>query len=406
METVTVQIIVRHSADCPDRAKGNDYRKCKCRKSLVVYNALTKKTQRISCKTRSWEGAEDFARDYKDSFDPVQQELKTLRAEKQAKQVTVEEAVKLYLTDMIARLGDNGTVSGARHLLESQLLDFLAKLPASERPSFVSEITPTHLIAFRASWKLGDLTAAIRWNGVKSFFNFCERQSWIEDSPARHIRPAKVKHGGRTAIFTDQQYQAILTAARKFPRSTAFIELARWSGMSLSDLVQFRPEMIDPDGVLKYRRHKTGELAVVPLPQHVIVLLRGVPLDRNSVGAGQPFRTKGTILKSDVRTWQRELGRIFKLAGITSVKNENGESRQPHPHQLRDSFAVAHLKNGVSIYSVARMLGHSSINTTEQSYLPWCPELETAHIQEVRAALAKATPKISRGRRVVNIVNR
>ena len=42
-----------------------------------------------------------------------------------------------------------------------------------------------------------------------------------------------------------------------------------------------------------------------------------------------------------------------------------------HPHQLRDTAAVEWLKEGVPIEEVSRLLGHSSIKTTERHYNPW-----------------------------------
>jgi len=95
--TRTIKVIVRHSADCPDKRKGTEWRRCHCPKSLFVYEGGgSGKNRRISCKTRSWEQAEKFAQAYLDSFDSEKQELKRLRAEKQRKQVLLEDAVALY----------------------------------------------------------------------------------------------------------------------------------------------------------------------------------------------------------------------------------------------------------------------------------------------------------------------
>jgi integrase/recombinase XerD len=397
--TRTVEIVVRHSADCKDRQRGTEWRKCNCRKSLVVYDGASKKTHRISAGTRSWEKAEKFKTDYLNGFDPDQQELKRLRAAEQQKQKPIDEVVELYLTDMAARLGDGGTVSGARHLLDS-LTDWLAK--QVPRPIHIAEITPALLIAWRSSWTLGDLTAAVRWSAVRTFFNFCENQGWVPESPARRIRPTKVARGGRPGVFTDAQYTAIVEAAHSDRRTHAFVELMRWAGMAITDAVLFRTEMIDADGVLRYRRHKSDELAIIPLPAHVIVNLRDVPLGNNAVGPAQPFRSNSPIIKTDVRLWQRRLTELWAAAGVTDVQTDSGTGK-PHSHCLRDSFAVWNLRHGVPLMAVAKMLGHSSIKTTEQSYAPWVRELEAAHIAEARRALVHATPKPSQGRKVVNM---
>jgi integrase len=413
----TAKVVVYHSKKCPDRRKGSQWRKCNCMKSIQVYTGGgAGKNRRLSAHTRSWERAEKFCQEWLDQFDPEKQELKRLRAEKERKEVRIEEAVALYCADMVARLGDNGSVAMMRSLLghidpdtkavvrNGHLFDWLDKL--SDRPTYISEISPAMLTAWRASWTFGDLTAAQRWGMVKGFFAFCEAQGWVDDSPARKLKPPSVNRGGRTAIFTDEQYAAIVDAVYLYepenvPEATrngwqqrleAFIELLRWSGMALIDAVQFKPEQVDSEGVLRYRRQKTNELATVPMPANVVALLRNVPLERDSVGPEQPFRSKDVPANSDTRKWQRRVCEVFKLAGITEVRTERG-SRKPHPHMLRDTFAVWHLRHGAKLHTVAKMLGHSKTTTTEQSYLPWVKELEQAHIEDARQALAHGAPK-------------
>ncbi len=416
--TRTAHVKVRHAANCKDKARGGDWRRCNCQKSLRIYEGGgTGANRYISAKTRSWEKAEKFARDWLDSFDPDKQELKLLRAAKERKQVRIEEAVSLFLQDMIARLGDNGTVAMARSLfghvdpqakakhLDGHLFAWLATLPTAERPAYISEITPAHLTAWRASWTFGDLTSANRWGMIRGFFSFCEAQGWIADSPARRLKRSSIAKGNRTAVFTDDQYAEILDAVSAYKpenvpvqtraslsqRLTTFLELLRWSGMALIDAVQFKPDMVDSEGVLHYRRQKTGELGIIPLPAHVVALVRSVPLEARS-NPEQPFRNLGTDPKSDTRKWQHRLCALFDLAGIEHVETQHGV-RKPHPHMLRDTFAVSALRCGASLRTVSKMLGHSKTTTTEAAYLPWAKELETAHVADARKALMHAVPQ-------------
>jgi hypothetical protein len=122
-----------------------------------------------------------------------------------------------------------------------------------------------------------------RSSGI-SLSSICEGQGWIDDSPARKLKPLSVEKGNRTAIFSDEQYAKILDAVSQYDpenvpqetrkawqrRITTFIELLRWSGMAIVDAVLFRPDSMDADGVLRYRRQKTDELATIPLPDHVV----------------------------------------------------------------------------------------------------------------------------------------
>jgi len=426
----TVSVIVRHSSDCKDKKKGTQWRRCKCPKSLFIYEGGRDK--RVSAKTRSWEEAEKRAKEISDSWDPEKQELKQLRAAKEQKQVRIEEAVAMYCADMLGRKIAPGTVAMARSLFghidpetkavnkNGHLFDWLAKVPLATRPIYISDITTPHLTAWRGFWKFGDFTGAQRWGMVRSFFNFCEHQGWIQNSPARGLRRMEYESGSRTAIFTDDQYAAILEAVKLYdppnvPATTraawqqrlmAFTEMLRWTGMALIDAVQYRPEQIDGDGVLRYRRQKTGELATVALPAHLVAMLRDVPLERDSVGASTPFRLKDFTPHSDTVTWRKRLIVLFELAGIKEVRNELGHVRRPHPHMLRDTFAVWNLRHGAPLHAVAKMLGHSTPTTTAKAYLPWVKELEAATIAEGRLALAKGTKKSGKPGKVIKIVNR
>lgn len=63
-----------------------------------------------------------------------------------------------------------------------------------------------------------------------------------------------------------------------------------------------------------------------------------------------------------------------KLKGSNYEKNftKYGErigKREIHPHQLRNNFAKRFLMNGGDIYTLSKILGHSSVQVTEQAYL-------------------------------------
>lgn len=59
-----------------------------------------------------------------------------------------------------------------------------------------------------------------------------------------------------------------------------------------------------------------------------------------------------------------------------------------HPHQLRNNFARAYLMNGGDIYTLSRILGHSSVQVTEQAYMDLTRE-EIARKYHEHSPLAK-----------------
>ena len=55
-----------------------------------------------------------------------------------------------------------------------------------------------------------------------------------------------------------------------------------------------------------------------------------------------------------------------------------------HPHRFRDTFAVSLLLKGISLESVSKLLGHSSIKITKRHYAPWVKARQEQLEAEVR----------------------
>jgi len=80
--------------------------------------------------------------------------------------------------------------------------------------------------------------------------------------------------------------------------------------------------------------------------------------------------------ESMVKSWDR----VFKKVG------ETADPTVPncHPHRFRDTFAVSLLLRGVSLDSVSKLLGHSSIKISERHYAPWVKARQDRLEAEVR----------------------
>jgi integrase len=126
------------------------------------------------------------------------------------------------------------------------------------------------------------------------------------------------------------------------------------------------------------------------------MLLRDIPLERDSVGPEMPFRSKSSTLTSDTRKWAHRYEALFKLAGIIEVKTDH-RLRRPHPYMFRDTFAVWYLTHGASLFTVSRMLGHSKTETTERAYLPWVREMQQHHIDDARKAQQTTLQSMNNG---------
>ena len=83
-------------------------------------------------------------------------------------------------------------------------------------------------------------------------------------------------------------------------------------------------------------------------------------------------------------------GKRFIVPSFKAAKIENGGHMMSH--RLRDTFAVELLQKGIPMEEVSKLLGHTSIRTTEKHYAKWVKSRQDrldALVVETWAAPAK-----------------
>jgi integrase/recombinase XerD len=240
-------------------------------------------------------------------------------------------------------------------------------------------ITPDEIRDLRKRWKLAAITAQKRMEMVKKFFSFCVDAEWLEKSPARLVKMSPAKYDP-TLPFTDQEMEKILWAAEsireahpKIPVETpkklkALILLMRYSGIRISDAVMFRRESLK-NNKLFLRQEKTKHPVWVPLPKRVVDAIKECDEGNEYFFYGQVGKPKSAIME-----WQQRLKLVYNMAGV----------QESHSHRLRDTFSVDLLSRGVSLETVSKLLGHTSIKTTQKHYAPYVKASQDALEAAVR----------------------
>ena len=139
----------------------------------------------------------------------------------------------------------------------------------------------------------------------------------------------------------------------------------RWSGLAIRDAVTLERAEIQHDARGIYHvvtaRQKTGTHVSVPIPPDVAKELLAVANANDKYVFWTGDGTGETIAK----TWANRYVRpVFEAAGIPC----DGHMLS---HRLRDTFAVDLLQKGVPMEEVSKLLGHTSIRTTEKHYAAW-----------------------------------
>ncbi len=358
-----LSVYTRHSKKCPHKTD-IAWRRCRCPKWIQGTPSEDHEFLRTSAGTRTWEQAENKARQLEESA--------RTGAPKPAPAISIAEAVAAYRADETGRCLAKSTTNQSKTLFEVHLLAWAKDVGVT----LLKELTTPNLIKFRATWSNGPNTTRRKHERLIGFFEFCISNDWLEKNPAAKMRKVEEKRVP-TDYFTREEFLRIVDATYAYgdwrggrdfhyrpERMRVLILLMRWSGLAIRDAVALERARLGTDGKLFLYRAKTGVPVRVPLPTEVAQLLRSLPATNPNfffwTGKGDPETAK--------KGWQRAFRRLFRRA---KIKKADGTPKRCHPHMFRDTFAVELLLSGVPIDQVSLLLGHSSVKVTEKHYSPF-----------------------------------
>jgi site-specific recombinase XerD len=380
MSAPIITIFVRHSLDC--QHTGDEfYKRCDCWKHLRW--SYGGKQYRRATKERTWAGAERVKREIELSYEAVGKPVEPDRP------ATLRQSIATFIQDKEGQNLDAAVLGKYRREL-GRLVDFCEH----HGKFYLPEISLPDLTEFRSSWE-SDYPSSITRQKVqerlRAFFRYALHAGFIQRNPAAAMSPIKAAQVPTLPLADDQFNKLVSAIPEAFPDATkaarirALIRCMRFSGLAIGDAVCLERSKIQQDAAKEITRvvtsrAKTGVDVSVPIPADVAEELL-------TVANGNPryvfWQTGNGQAQSAVKNWHRDLRALFRKAGMPGG----------HPHQLRDTAAVAWLNAGIPLEEVSRLLGHSSIRTTEKHYAPWVKSR-----QDRLDALVVATWKIEGGR--------
>lgn len=353
----------RHTRSCGQ--KDRYYRRCKC-PMWVEGTTNAGDYIRRSLKLNSWERAEEKKRELEGG---AASEAGLKEQPVSPQRITVREATEKFCKECEARSLGDATMRKYRTLAK-QILEF-----GSSRFVYLNEFTTESAREFRASWKDASRAAGKKLERLRAFFRFAIENGWIEESPAKHLKPPIVKDTP-TLPFTREEMARILEHAGD---NRLFILTMRYTGMRISDTAMLQATALNGNKVFLYT-HKTSVPVYVPIPDYVANQLAAI----RPVGGYLFLRGESTRLETCTDLWRRQLARVFKKAKIPGG----------HPHRFRDTFAVELLLAGVPIEHVSVLLGHASVKITEKHYAPWVRTRQEKLEEEVQKSWGETRPKL------------
>lgn len=251
-----------------------------------------------------------------------------------------------------------------------QLLSFLESLSKNN----VGDITKEDLEAFLAKMTQDGYTPksiSRKINSTRTFYRFLKVNEYVTDDPSLLIEHPEYQLAA-PRILTPTEYRALRDAARNDARMYAVIQLLLQTGIRIGELAELRLGDILPEG-LRIRPFEKHEERIVPMNSASKEALDRYLKARPQVKDDHIFVTKSgrPFLIRNIRT---AVERYFRLAEIKGAK----------VNDLRHTFIAHHLKHGISLVMLSKIVGHKRLSTTER-YLEYVKDRarENSHLTEL-----------------------
>lgn len=190
-------------------------------------------------------------------------------------------------------------------------------------------------------------------NSTRTFYRYLKVNEYVTDDPSLLVQHPKYELNP-PRVLTPLEYRALRDAASTDSRIYAIIELLLQTGIRIGELANVRLEDVK-ENFLHIRPFEGHEAREVPLNRRAKDSLKRYLAGRVNTTDDHLFVTK-TGKPFLVRNIRDAVERYFRKAGIEGAKIND----------LRHTFVAHHLKHGVSIVYLSKMLGHKRLSSTER----------------------------------------
>lgn len=236
--------------------------------------------------------------------------------------------------------------------------------PGKGLSHFKTHVISSFLHDMREKWLWSPKTFRNYRQHLLTFFNYAVENGHLKENPVRKIgKPRLPKNLPR--CLSDEQIQALIShvhCCRWFSllasfRNVAIVYMFLFTGIRLSELLNLKVRDIDYESAKCFIEKGKGKKdRYVPLHPKLIPVLKVYQRKREE--CLPPSEYFFTSIRSEKRLTQKNLYAVFeKLSQKCGFKVT--------PHQLRHSFARSSIENGLGLYLLKEILGHSSVSTTE-----------------------------------------
>lgn len=266
-----------------------------------------------------------------------------------------QDTVKSLLPKFISDLGNKGrspaTMLAYRSDLE-QLLEYLTKNSIATP----NQAKSSDLDSFRdalLSQKFTPKSVSRKLNAVKTFFRWMVENSYLTTDLSKSVSHPKVK-SSMPKFLTPIEYRALRDVVKFDARISAMIELILQSGLRISEVANIKMAHLT-DSQIKIEGYATQPERTIPINKPAKDALDKYLIDRPKIESEYIFISK-TGKPLAVRNIRASVDRFIQKAELPKYS----------VNDLRTTFIVENIKNGVDLILISQVSGHKRLSTTER----------------------------------------
>lgn len=282
----------------------------------------------------------------------------------------VSTVVTEFLLDREARGHSPNTLRAYRHALTP----FTQWLAEHQAP-LLTDVTPALLrdYALACSALLSPGGAHARLRPVKTLLKWAHEEELIGRDLTRRLPMPRLKRDPLPCVrLTD--FQGLVTAAQSHSRTplrdTALLMVLFDTGLRASEVLALHLSDVRPEGALTVRQGKGGKSRAVPMDRKTLKAIRTY-VQRERRGEHTPVLflaqdhglTRGALDKI--------LERLCKAADLPRFS----------AHAFRRGCAVQYLRNEGDVFTLQRILGHTSLEMTNRYAQLLDEDVKQAHLR-------------------------
>lgn len=241
--------------------------------------------------------------------------------------------------------------------------------------TFYDGVRPIHINQYMASIRhkevngelkrVGDEIRAARWSSLNAFFNFLKSHDYIEENPLDKTKRPKIKTEHKVTYLTKREINSVLkevkskASAKKISRDLCLMSLALSTGLRVSAITQINIEDVDFENNTIKVIEKGDKTRYINFGDNLKELIVKCIEDRE-----KSFSNVSTNALF-VSQWGK---RMTTQAVRDLVAKYTGGVKGKHitPHKLRASTAMNLYAANVDLLTIASILGHENVTTTQR----------------------------------------